>query len=145
MQINPFFKNPFWGTSKNCRLDPKVCTDLSWLLVFKNGLKKHSSLINDRVIAVWSQCKKCDKGKKGRREGKGRGPARVWGFDYSYLPYLPKLKKKISCMHNKNVTACMHSLIWMQHISKEVSGHDGCVEVWPKTPNNILKRDSWNT
>ena len=40
------------GTSKNQRLDPKVCVDSSWLLVFKNGLKKHSSLINDRVIDV---------------------------------------------------------------------------------------------
>ena len=40
-------KTPFWGTSKNRRLDPKVCADSSWLLVFKNGLKKHSSLIND--------------------------------------------------------------------------------------------------
>ena len=30
-----FFKTPFWGTSKNRRLDPKVCADPSWLLVFK--------------------------------------------------------------------------------------------------------------
>ena len=37
------FKVPFWSTSKNWRLDPKVCADLSWLLVFKNGLIKHSS------------------------------------------------------------------------------------------------------
>ena len=42
----------FWGTSKNWRLDPKVCADSSWLLVLKNGLKKHYSLINDRVIDV---------------------------------------------------------------------------------------------
>ena len=47
-----FFKPPFWGTSKNRRLDLKVCADLSLLLVFKNGLKKHSSLIIDRVIDV---------------------------------------------------------------------------------------------
>ena len=52
MQKKSFKKKPFWGTSKNRRLDPKVCADLSWLLVFKNGLKKHSSLINDRVIDV---------------------------------------------------------------------------------------------
>ena len=65
-----------WGTSKNRRLDLKVCADLSWLLVFKNGLKKHSSLINDQVIDVWSQCKKHDGGGgEGRRR---RGPARVW-------------------------------------------------------------------
>ena len=37
---------PFWGTSKNLWLDPKVCADPSWLLVFKNGLKKSSSLEN---------------------------------------------------------------------------------------------------
>ena len=47
MQKKYFFKTPFWGTSKNRKLDPKVCADLSWLLVFKNGLKKHSSIIND--------------------------------------------------------------------------------------------------
>ena len=52
MQKNYFFKTPFWGTSKNRRLDLKVCADSSWLLVFKNGLKKHSSLIIDRVIDV---------------------------------------------------------------------------------------------
>ncbi len=40
-------KKTFWGTSKYLRLDPKVSADLSWVLVFKNGLKKHSSLIND--------------------------------------------------------------------------------------------------
>ena len=40
-------KKTFWGTLKNQRLDPKVCADPSWLLVFKNGLKKHSSLLND--------------------------------------------------------------------------------------------------
>ena len=34
-------------TSKNQCLDPKVCADPLWLLVIKNGLKKHSSLIND--------------------------------------------------------------------------------------------------
>ena len=49
---NKNFKTPFWGTSKNRRLDLKVCADSSWLLVFKNGLKKHSSLIIDRVIDV---------------------------------------------------------------------------------------------
>ena len=38
---------PFWGTSKNQRLDPKVCADPSWLLVFKNGLKKCCRLKND--------------------------------------------------------------------------------------------------
>ena len=43
----------------------------------KNGLKKCSSLTNDWVIDVWSQCKKRDGGK-----GRGEGPARVWGFDY---------------------------------------------------------------
>ena len=47
-----FFKTPFWGTSKNQRLDLKVCADSSLLLVVKNGLKKHSSLIIDRVIDV---------------------------------------------------------------------------------------------
>ena len=72
MQKNNFFKTPFWGTSKNRRLDLKVCADSSLLLVFKNGLKKHSSLIIDRVIDVWSRCKKRDGGGKGR-EGKGRG------------------------------------------------------------------------
>ena len=54
--VKNFFKNhvkkPFWGTSKNWRLDPKVCADSSWLLVFKNGLKKHYSLINYQVINV---------------------------------------------------------------------------------------------
>ena len=52
MQKTNFFKTPFWGTSKNWRLDLKVCADSSLLLVFKNGLKKHSSLIIDRVIDV---------------------------------------------------------------------------------------------
>ena len=33
-------KKLFGGTSKNLWLDPKVCADLSWLLVFKDGLKK---------------------------------------------------------------------------------------------------------
>ena len=70
------FLTPFWGTSKNQRLDLKVCADPSWLLVLKNGLKKHSSLINDWVIDVWSRCKKPDRGGKGRR-----GSARVWGSD----------------------------------------------------------------
>ena len=44
---NIFLKPLFGALKKNCRLDPKVCADLTWLLVFKNGLKKHSSLIND--------------------------------------------------------------------------------------------------
>ena len=69
-------KKSFLGHFQNQWLDPKVCADLSWLLVLKNGLKKHYSLINDWVIDVWSWCKKCDRGKKGRegkgREGKGR-------------------------------------------------------------------------
>ena len=51
-----------------------------WLLVLKNGLKKHSSLINDRVIDVRSQCKKRDGGTEGRRMRR-RGPARGWGSD----------------------------------------------------------------
>ena len=34
------------------RLDPKGCADPSWLLVFKNCLKKCSSLKNDCVIDV---------------------------------------------------------------------------------------------
>ena len=73
-QISKYFiKTPFWGTSK-------VCADLSLFLVFKNGLKKFSSLTNDWVIEVWSQYKKCDEGEKGR----GGGPARVWGSDYKY-------------------------------------------------------------
>ena len=29
------FKKPFWGTSKNQRLDPKVCADPSWLPISK--------------------------------------------------------------------------------------------------------------
>ena len=33
-----FQKIIFGGTSKNQRLDPKVCADPSWLLVFKNSL-----------------------------------------------------------------------------------------------------------
>ena len=70
MQKTNFFKTPFWGTSKNRRLDLKVCADSSLLLVFKNGLKKHSSLIIDRVIDVWSRCKKRDGG-EGRRGGGG--------------------------------------------------------------------------
>ena len=36
---NNFFKTPFWGTSKNQRLDPKVCADSSWLLFKKMVLK----------------------------------------------------------------------------------------------------------
>ena len=44
-------KKTSWGTSKIWRLDPKVCADPSWLLVFKNGLKKCSSLKN--VIVIW--------------------------------------------------------------------------------------------
>ena len=44
---NHFFKTPFWGTYKNRRLDLKVRADPSWLLVFKNGLKKCYSLTND--------------------------------------------------------------------------------------------------
>ena len=58
------FKPPYWGTSKNQWLDLKVCADPSWHLVLKNGLRKHSSLINDWVIDVWSWCKK--------REGEGK-------------------------------------------------------------------------
>ena len=73
MQNNNFFKTTFWGTSKNRRLDLKVCADSSWLLVFKNGLKKHSSLIIDQVIDVWSRCKKRDGGGEGEEEGRGRG------------------------------------------------------------------------
>ena len=62
----------FWGTSKNQKLDPKVCADSSWLLVFKNGLKKHSSLINDQVIDVWSWCKKrVGGGEEGTSSGLG--------------------------------------------------------------------------
>ena len=72
---------PFWGTSKNQRLDLKVCADSSWLLVFKNGLKKHSSLIIDRVIDVWSRCKKRDGGGDGEGRRRRRGPAWVWGSD----------------------------------------------------------------
>ena len=80
MQKNNFFKTPFWGTSKNRRLDLKVCADSSWLLVFKNGLKKHSSLIIDRVIDVWSQCKKRD---GGGEEGTSSG------LGFWYQQYLP--------------------------------------------------------
>ena len=46
--------------------------------VVLNGIKKHSSLINDWAVDVWSQCKKCDGEGK---EGRGGEPARVWGFD----------------------------------------------------------------
>ena len=49
---NHFFKTPFWGTSKNRWLDPKICADPSWILVLKNGPKKHSSLINYWLIDV---------------------------------------------------------------------------------------------
>ena len=49
---------PFWGTSKNQRLDLKVWADPSWLLVLKNGLKKCSSLTNDWVREVKKQTKK---------------------------------------------------------------------------------------
>ena len=52
MQTSNFFKTPFWGTSKNRRLDLKVCADSSWLLVFKNGLKSILALIIDRFIDV---------------------------------------------------------------------------------------------
>ena len=34
-----FLKTPFWGTSKNWRLDLKVCADPLWLLVLKMVLK----------------------------------------------------------------------------------------------------------
>ena len=47
---NIIFKPPFWGTSKNWRLDLKVWTDPSWFLVLKNGLKKHSSLITELLM-----------------------------------------------------------------------------------------------
>ena len=50
--VKNLFFNPFGGTSKKRRLDLKVWADPSWLLVLKNGLKKHSSLIN-----VWSSSK----------------------------------------------------------------------------------------
>ena len=67
------FLNPFWGTSKNWWLELKVCADPSWLPVFKNGLKKCSSLKDDWVIDVWSWCKNMTEG------GEGAGPAWVWG------------------------------------------------------------------
>ena len=119
MQKNSFFKTTFWGTSKNQRLDLKVCADSSWLLVVKNGLKKHSSLIIDRVIDVWSRCKKRDGGGEGRGR-RGGGPARVlyadekksdisWDWTwkqehivstgptvYSTVPHPPPQKKKIN-------------------------------------------------
>ena len=41
----------------------------------------NTCLINDWVIDVWSWCKKCDRGGKGRGEGGGGGPAQVWGSD----------------------------------------------------------------
>ena len=81
---NIFSKTPFWGTSKNRRLDLKVCADSSWLLVFKNGLKKHSSLIIDRVIDVWSRCKKRDWGTEGRGGDQlGFGVLIPWRMDKS--------------------------------------------------------------
>ena len=42
-----FFKYPFVGYFQNRKLDLKVCADPSWLLVYKNGIKKCSSLKND--------------------------------------------------------------------------------------------------
>ena len=61
------FLNPFLCTSKNQWLDPKVCADLSWLLVFKKWMcpnfKKYW------IINVWSWCKKHDRmGKKKMKE-----------------------------------------------------------------------------
>ena len=50
-------KNHFIKTQ---RVDLKVWADSSWLLVFKNGIKKCFSLNNGSVIDVWSQCKKHD-------------------------------------------------------------------------------------
>ena len=69
----------FLGHFQNWGLDLKVWADPSWLLVFKNGHKKCSSLTNDWVIDISSWCKKLDEGEKGR--GEGGGPARVWGSD----------------------------------------------------------------
>ena len=78
--LNNFLKPPFLGTSENRRLDLLICADPSWLLVFKNGLKNHSSLINDWVIYVWRWCKTVTEEKeKGRR-----GQAQVWGSDGNY-------------------------------------------------------------
>ena len=54
-----FFKTPFWGTSKNQRQDLKVCAHPSWLLVFKNGLIKHSSLTLIRASAGICICPHC--------------------------------------------------------------------------------------
>ena len=74
------FLTPFRGTCNNWRLDLKVFADPSWVLVFKNGLKKCSSLTNDWVIDVWSCKKNVTEKKKGRRRRR-RGPARIWGSD----------------------------------------------------------------
>ena len=68
------FKTPFWSSSKNRRLDVKVCADPSWLLVFKYGFKKCCSLKNYWVLMFEVNVKNVT-------EKKGRGPARVWGFD----------------------------------------------------------------
>ena len=68
------FKTPFWSSSKNQRLDVKVCADPSWLLVFKYGFKKCCSLKNYWVLMFEVNVKNVT-------EKKGRGPARVWGFD----------------------------------------------------------------
>ena len=69
-----YFLNPFLGHFQKSETGSENMSRSVMLLVLKNCLKKHSSLINDWVIDVWSQCKKCDGGKKGREwEGTSSG------------------------------------------------------------------------
>ena len=80
----------------------------AWLLVFKNGLKKHSSLINDWVIDVWSQCKNvthlCKKKNYG---GKGReGPGSVFYVYWLLSPVLldwPRFLSSFPSMASQHV------------------------------------------
>ena len=41
-------------------LDPKVCADPSWLIVFKDGLKKSSSFKKSAILMV-KMAKQCQK------------------------------------------------------------------------------------
>ena len=60
--------------SKNWRLDLKVCAHLSWLLVFKNGIKKCSSLKNYWVREAFKSKKVHNFGFWPNRGGGGSGP-----------------------------------------------------------------------
>ena len=97
---NNYFKTSFWSSSKNWRLDVKVCADPSWLLVFKYCFKKCCSLTNYWVLMFEVNVKNVT-------EKKGRGPACVWGicrklWSYSTPWNLWYLNQMVVCQENKS-------------------------------------------